>query len=170
MQLYEQRANEIMKPLGLKRPIAESPDKMLKRQASDISIPPSFRLHDETQKQSSCENRKGPKSKQQAAFQGLQRSLQKCAEIEVDEDQEDTVYQDHGTPERAIGTILNADDEEMNVMSLSLFDQIRREERFDTARAMEGPLRPRSSQHRIAETVQSQRLDIRSPHFNEDAQ
>ena len=47
MQLYEKRATE-MKPLGLKRPNLESPDKILKRQVSDVSLPPSFRIGDET--------------------------------------------------------------------------------------------------------------------------
>lgn len=48
VRMYEQRAME-MKPLNLKRPINESPNKVLRRKDSDVSLPPSFRINDETQ-------------------------------------------------------------------------------------------------------------------------
>ena len=48
-----------MKPISLvKRPNLESPDKLLKRQVSDVSIPPSFRVMDETTQQVSFDQKK----------------------------------------------------------------------------------------------------------------
>ena len=48
MRLYDQRATE-MRPLTLKKPSNESPVKLMRRQDSDVSIPPSFRMGEESQ-------------------------------------------------------------------------------------------------------------------------
>lgn len=47
MRLYEQRATE-MRPLTLKKLNLESPEQMMQRQHSDISIPLSLAVGDET--------------------------------------------------------------------------------------------------------------------------
>ena len=39
---------EMQKPPSVKRLALESPDKILRRQESDVSIPPSYRINEES--------------------------------------------------------------------------------------------------------------------------
>ena len=83
IRLYEQRALEMQKPPSVKRLALESPDKILRRQESDVSIPPSYRINEESHQQMNYQDdtRKIQKS---LCLRDIKQNLQQCTDLVID--------------------------------------------------------------------------------------
>ena len=75
-----------MKPLNLKRPNLESPNKILRRKASEDSIPPSFRLDEQKQQKKKEEEPKNAGSNRISQLKDLKKKLKQCTDLTLDDD------------------------------------------------------------------------------------